>query len=479
MTSPAAVGRAWSPEPFEWSDPPRTPPYLPGRVWLAVLVLYVILAVLEPYDLLSPISGYGMQEHKAEIGAALDTIQSGNMLRRLGVIALCLYGAVAVFLSRRAERRWIPAIAVPATALFLLAMLSPFWSEDPVITVRKVVVLFSLVLAAFGIARCWNLDTLVRATFVVSGMTILLGMGTELVLGTMHPLQPDYRFRGSVQPTAMALYCALFIISSGVLAKRFTGRRSLLMGVLSVAGIGLLLLTKSRGTLFALCAAVVVVSLLSLSRRGAVLAVAAIATAIFGAMIFIPDLSARIQLWGSLGRSNASDLLSMTGRTELFRDLLPFIADRPIFGYGYDSFWQPVHILEVARLEGWIVGSSHNQIIGMLLDLGVVGCALFVFLLTASLWTAVTYARRDRTALSLFPVAILVWSYVNMITFGFWFETTIPAFLPLTLVAHLAIRVPRDVRVRRGNRSRLDRLAPRELTRVAGGTRKSMVPDVV
>ena len=199
--------------------------YLTARAWIAALLLYGILALLEPYDLLSPISGYGMQEHKGEIAAALDTIEGGSPLRRLGVIALFLFGATAVVVSRRVRRRYRPSIAVPAIALFLLAMASPLWGEDPAITTRKVFVLSALVLTAYGLSRCWDLDTLLRVTLLFSGMTILLGVGTELVLGTMHPLRPDYRFRGSVQPTAMALYCALFIISSGVLAKRFIGRR--------------------------------------------------------------------------------------------------------------------------------------------------------------------------------------------------------------------------------------------------------------
>jgi len=446
MASPAAVESAWSPEPLGWSDPPRTPPYLPGRVWLAVLVLYVILAVLEPYDLLSPISGYGLQEHKAEIGAALDVIQSGNMLRRLGVVALLLAGAVAVFISRRTERRWNPAIAVPAAALFLLALASPLWSEDPVLTSRKVFVLSSLVLAAFGVARCWNLETLVRAAVVLTGTTILLGAVTEVVLGTMHPLDPDFRFRGSVHPNAMALYCALFIMSSAVLAKRFTGRRSALMATLAVVGVVMLLLTKSRGSLFGLSAALFVVSMLRFNRRMALLTVSALGTALLAVIIFVPDVSVSAERWAMLGRSTTLDLFSMTGRTDLFHDLLRYAADRPLLGYGYDSFWEPVHILEIARSQGWIVGSSHNAYIGMLIDLGAVGCALFLFLLVSSLWTAVTYVRRDRSAVSLFPLAVLVWSCVNMITFGFWFETTIPAFLSLTLVCRLAIREPSGAR---------------------------------
>jgi exopolysaccharide production protein ExoQ len=432
------------PAPRLWdvvdSGSPHAPAFLPGRLWVAVLVLYLILAVLEPYDLLSPISGYGLQEHKAEIGAALDTIESGSMLRRVGVLALCLYGAAAVFVSRRGHRRYHLAIAVPATALFFLAMASPLWSDDPAITIRKVVVLFALVLAAFGLARCWGFDTISRVAFVLSGLTIVLGVTAEVVLGTMHPLRPDYRFRGSIHPNSMGLYCTLFVISSVVLAKRFAGRRSALMAALSVIGLGMLLLTKSRGSLIGVCAALGVMFVSSASRRTVLLAAAAVAVVVCGAAIAVPDLAGRAQSWATLGRPTTFELSEMTGRTELFQDLLPYVADRPVLGYGYDSFWQPVHILEVARSQGWVVGSSHNQLMGMLLDLGIAGTALFVLLLAAGLWSSIRYLRRERRATALFPIAILLSSYVNMVTFGFWFETTVPSLIALTVLARLAIR---------------------------------------
>ncbi len=414
--------------------------YLSRKTWFAVLLLYGILAVLEPYDLLSPISGYGLQEHKAEIGAALDTIEGGSPLRRLGVVALFLCGAIALQMSRRQRRTYQPAIAVPAIALFLLALASPIWSQDPAITARKAFVFSALVLTAYALSRCWDLETIVRVTLLFSGLTILLGAGTEVVLGTMQPLHADFRFRGSIHPNSMALYCTLFVISSILLARRFTGYRSTLMALLSVIGLVMLLLTKSRGAIIGLSAALAVVFVASVRRHTALLAASGLVIAVCGALMLFPDLGVLAQSWATLGRSTTFDLADMTGRTELFQSLLPYWADRPILGYGYDSFWEPVHILEVARSQGWIVGSSHNQLIGMLLDLGVVGCTLLVAVLLSSLWIAIANARRDHAVVALFPVAVLVWSYINMITFGFWFETTIPSLIALIVVGRLAIR---------------------------------------
>ena len=238
----------------------------------------------------------------------------------------------------------------------------------------------------------------------------------------------------------MGLYCSVFVMCSVVLAKQLDGRRSVFMAVMGVIGMGLLLLTKSRGSLVGLGAALVVVFALRVSPRTRLLALTAMVTVICGAIISIPDLSSHAQTWARLGRTDTFDLASMTGRMELFQYLLTYVADRPLLGYGYGSFWQPVRILEVARSQGWIVGSSHNQLIGMLLDLGLAGGTVFLVLLGSSLRVSIVRFQRDRSALSLFPVAVLVWSCINMITFGFWFETTIPSLLALLVVAHLAIR---------------------------------------
>lgn len=438
----------WRPERVGLSEralpPRRTERFLAGRLWIIVVVLFAIFAVLEPYDLLSPISGYGLQEHRAEIGAALDTIESGSMTRRLGVLALCLVGVVAWLVSRHTSRRYNPAVAVPAVALLLLAVASPMWSDDPLITARKIFVLSALVLCAVGLARCWTLDTIVRVALVLSGMCIALGVAAEVVLGTMHPLRPEYRFRGLVHPNSMSLYCALFVLSSTVLAKQFSGRRSAIMTMMSAIGMGLLLLTKSRGTIIGLCAALVVLFVLSANSRTTLLAISASGVVVLGVVIAFPDLSTAARLWATLGRADTADLLTMTGRTDLFHDLLQYAAARPFLGYGYDSFWGPVHILEIARSQGWIVGSSHNQYIGMLLDLGVVGGSLFLVFLGSCLLASVIAFRRHGDALSLFPIALLVWSSINMITYGFWFESTIPALLALMVVARLAIRDGRE-----------------------------------
>jgi O-antigen ligase len=414
--------------------------YLSRRAWVAVVLLYGIIAVLEPYDLLSPISGYSLAEHKEEVGAALDTIEGGSPVRRLGVVALFIYGAVAVFLSRRNRRRFHPAVAVPAVALLLLALASPVWSYDPAITTRKVFVLSALAITAYGLSRMWDLETLVRATIVLTGLTVLLGVVLEVLLGAMQPLNADYRFRGSIHPNSMALYCSLFVISSALLAQRFTGSRRGLMVLLCVMGLGMLFLTKSRGAIAGLGGGLAVMFVANARRRTALLVACGLVVVGCGAVILFPDLGTHAQSWATLGRSTTFDLADMSGRTELYQGLLPYWADRPMLGYGYDSFWEPVHILEVARSQGWIVGSSHNQLIGMLLDLGVAGCSIFVVLLAASLGAAIINARRDPAAVAWFPVAVLVWSYINMITFGFWFETTIPSLIALTVVAHLATR---------------------------------------
>lgn len=414
--------------------------FLSGPAWAAVLALFGIFWVLTPFDLVSAISGYSLAERRAEIDSALNTIGDGSVTRRMGVLALGLMGVVALVLSRRESRRYHVAVTGSASALLLLAFVSPLWGDDPVVTARRVIVLFVLVCAVYGFARWWDLDTLTRATLIMTGMSIVTGLVAECVLGTMHPLDPSYRFRGVTHSNHMGELCALFTISCVVLAKRFEGRRSAVMMLAGALGVGLLLLTKARGALIGTGAALAVISVLGLERRRLLLAVSASASAILGAAIFLPDFSDRTQLFLTLGRPDASDVMTLTGRTNLWHDLLQYAAARPILGYGYDSFWVPTRILEIASSQGWIIGSSHSGYLDVLMSLGGVGLTLFVFILASCLWIALSSVRRTGKASSLFGVAVLVWLCTNMITEVVWFEPVLPSFVGLMVVARLALR---------------------------------------
>jgi O-antigen ligase len=83
----------------------------------------------------------------------------------------------------------------------------------------------------------------------------------------------------------------------------------------------------------------------------------------------------------SLGRDS-----TLTGRTEVWADVLPAREQQPVLGYGLGSFWTD------ARRKSYDIPTAHNGYLDILLELGEVGLAVYAVLL-------LSFARRLHRAL--------------------------------------------------------------------------------
>ncbi len=87
-----------------------------------------------------------------------------------------------------------------------------------------------------------------------------------------------------------------------------------------------------------------------------------------------------------LGGSNVADVTAslgrdktLTGRTEVWADVLPVMKRQPLLGYGLGSFWTD------ARRKFYDIPSAHNGYLDILLELGGVGLAFYaVWLLSCA-----------------------------------------------------------------------------------------------
>jgi O-antigen ligase len=101
---------------------------------------------------------------------------------------------------------------------------------------------------------------------------------------------------------------------------------------------------------------------------------------------------------------------TLTGRTAIWAQVARFIAERPLFGYGYDAFWRGMQgpSLQVAAAVHFIVAHAHNGFLEIALDLGAAGLLLFVLSWLRgwrALWPLWQRGAIDRIA---WPLAILV-----------------------------------------------------------------------
>jgi O-antigen ligase len=99
---------------------------------------------------------------------------------------------------------------------------------------------------------------------------------------------------------------------------------------------------------------------------------------------------------------------TLTGRVQLWRDLLKMAQNRPLLGYGFKSFflqngpvrvvWQHIH---------WQAVHAHNGYLDTLMELGLVGLALVLIMAAVTAWHGFKWLRIHRTMEGMWPLAII------------------------------------------------------------------------
>jgi exopolysaccharide production protein ExoQ len=190
-----------------------------------------------------------------------------------------------------------------------------------------------------------------------------------------------------------------------LLLVRFRHFRWLRYVFLIIAAV-LLMLSRSAGAL--LCCVLVVAAMplwrLTCSSKGKrQLLVCALTAAVISLVIgFIPRISD--SLFQILGRDS-----TLTGRTHLWRTVLPAILKHPILGYGYGAFWTGLkgEALDVWIATGWLAPLADNGYLDLCLSLGLLGLCAFVYVLVDSFRKAVVYLRSEPGPIGLWPITYL------------------------------------------------------------------------
>jgi O-antigen ligase len=426
------------------------------RPWLAFLLLFGLFSVAGPYDWNNRVDKEGAEGNlKAALSGTSAGIEEGSSSRRLAVIGLAIFAVAITARRRRKERRGLltePAVAglggdraviVPLVAFVLFAAASALWADDPGLVARRVVVFLCVSFAAYAVARAWTLPDILSFTVLACLTTLCVSLGLEIMRGQFHPLDGGYRLMGLTHPNNHAQECAALIFAS-LAAMRLVPERRRFYALTTIAGFGFIMLTRSRTSALAVVAALGFAALYIMPKRrvfGVALVMAAVAL-IIG--VFGPDVLDSAKHALLFGRQEAgADVGTLTGRTELWSELMTYVAARPIVGYGFEGFWGPMHTASVALSMGWVVPHAHNGYIEMLLDLGGVGLVLFVVALLSGL----LHAQRRLRAFpgdteALFALTLLVWVMVAMVSEKVLPQTDYAAFLTMVVLAREAVAWP-------------------------------------
>jgi len=241
-----------------------------------------------------------------------------------------------------------------------------------------------------------------------------VGVGVEVVSGTFRPWLAGYRFGGTVHPNAQGIYCVILCLAATCKLADAKQRRGLIWACL-LGGLTLLCLTKSRAALAGLVAAWMAIWFLRTSAatkvRLAGFGVTACATLVLTTMMFGMDLKDRTVDAFLMGRGGDTD--SLSGRIPLWNELLHYVDERPMAGYGFNSFWDAAHIEDVSEVAEWSINSAHSGYLDTVLGVGLIGGAILIActLVVAGYAAIRCLARGDSGDLFLF--GLLVFAVIN------------------------------------------------------------------
>ncbi len=408
--------------------------------WLYVLQLVVISVVImaPAFSVQNARQAAGDESDKLSL---LDKLETPNRLRQLAYTMSVLsfgFSGVFFFLQRATSKVTSPLLLGLTLASYAVVVASLVWSDARTESFRSVVIMALVGIGAIGLGAIWKPRNFVWMVLALSAFMLVVGVLAELRVGTFLSGE-SYRFSGLLHPNKQAASLALFVVAGAVL---WFAERSTI--ILLAAGVAfcMLVLTGSRGGLLTCFSGLGVVVWLRLSgaARLRLLLAGTFGLGILMTVFAItPSLNELILDIARLGRQEAgADPSKLTGRLPIWAEVVSYIRDRPVLGYGYSGFWTNERIYRLSFIHKWEFSNAHSSYLDTLLSVGVVGFAFGLLTLLYAIargWSC--YYQSSATGIN-FAVAVIVMGLVNSLTESIFYG---PGYEPLCVMIAVSLIV--------------------------------------
>jgi O-antigen ligase len=337
--------------------------------WAATILLGLVFFVTEHSLTISRLDAYTQTAEEMEV-----TAMGGNTSRQLAYLTLAAFGIYQLARPGRFRFRpsW-PALFAVGALLGWCAM-SVLWSAEFGLTARRLVVLACCVIGVAGLIKQYSARQLMHIPIVLCTAFLALGVLAELGLGTFRPWGGEYRFSGSLHPNTQSANLAALCIATYCAARGENQNRKRYWALFAI-GFLFLLLTKSRTAL-----AGVVVAMSYLWVGGTTLRTKALtgfaglwlaSTAGLLVLFASSDAGDLVTDMALMGRNDQAE--SLSERVPLWTALSRYVKERPMLGYGFESFWSTSRIDTIADEMQWGIREAHNSYLEAILSVGIIG----------------------------------------------------------------------------------------------------------
>jgi O-antigen ligase len=363
-----------------------------------------------------------------------------NSINWGGWAAVCVILVVVSVVIVARHRIAVSRLPMMLAAFLAYLTLSIFWSDYPAGTALGIATQLMTTVAPVAIVATVSWEGIVAALGRALRALVVLSLLFELVVAVFvrQPFCPVYVNCSGSHPDAfywtrdalftggqiqglpgnsnlLAIYALLALIVTGVQASaRVITRRTAWVGI--VAGVLALGLTRSSTVLGCLLVTAVVLGLALLARRirlGRRWLVGVLALVIAGLVAAVV----------AVGHTAILRLLDkspdLTGRGQIWKWVYDLAVQRPVAGWGWTGWWQPLYkpFSDLAELKGVVYLQAHDAYLDVFFQLGWIGLVLFLAVLvttTARSWWWATDRRMlgpDRPApwnsLDLLPLLLM------------------------------------------------------------------------
>jgi exopolysaccharide production protein ExoQ len=332
----------------------------------------------------------------------------GNPTWRL-ILSVSYLSVVVILLLHYRETLFVLRRNGFLVALVLLALASCSWAATPALVLRRAIAVLGTTLFGIALAVRLSLEDQLRLMSWLFRIIAVLSLACILLLpsyGISSGVEDHGEWRGIFSHKnglGFAMALSVFVEWQLPAQTRFSKvlkRFALLLSAVS------LFFSGSMTPVFALVGSLLLTGIFKLSQRLRIpLYAIVLATSLMiasGVTAFLLD-SERIT--AALGRS-----ADLTGRTEIWRLVIPYILERPILGYGYSGFWWGLSPQSIAidQVLGTRIQYSHNGFLEILLTLGAVGFLLVLAFLGTGIKRAYYCSERNQSSIGHWPLTFLL-----------------------------------------------------------------------
>lgn len=302
-------------------------------------------------------------------------------------------------------------------AFAVLAFLSTLWSQDPDFTFRKATLLFFSFAFAWFFATSYSPEDQIRLLLAV-GVIVAMASIAMVVLLPQYGLDTGGEWKGVFGQKNPFGHAILFLFSGLAFRRTSSRRRLLTITFQAILPIGLIILSRSKGSL--------------------ILAFLLIAVRLYGPVIkharkyqlpFLLYVMVTGALVIAMGREIILSLLgrdsTLSGRTEEWAVLSSYALRHIWLGYGYQAFWIGGDSLEAMHAIRAAIHGADSGYMDTMLQFGLAGMVLWVVLLRVSMRDILAVFRRASVSLTAYwYLGLILATFLGSVTEGMFPSTT-------------------------------------------------------